>query len=58
MPDTNPSAVSGSAAESNRPEPARPAGAKIHRVCIGCNNMFEVSMENYELKHCPVCRKQ
>jgi rRNA maturation endonuclease Nob1 len=30
---------------------------KIHRVCIGCNQMFEVTMENYEAKHCPVCRK-
>jgi rRNA maturation endonuclease Nob1 len=30
---------------------------KIHRVCIGCNNMFEVTMENYEAKHCPVCHK-
>ena len=31
--------------------------AKIHRVCIGCNNMFEVTMENYEAKHCSVCHK-
>jgi rRNA maturation endonuclease Nob1 len=31
--------------------------AKIHRVCIGCNNMFEVSMDNYEAKHCPACHK-
>ena len=30
---------------------------KIHRVCIGCNNMFEVTMDNYEAKHCPVCHK-
>jgi len=30
---------------------------KIHRVCIGCNNMFEVTMENYEAKHCAVCHK-
>jgi hypothetical protein len=32
-------------------------GPKIHRVCIGCNNMFEVTMENYEAKHCSVCHK-
>jgi rRNA maturation endonuclease Nob1 len=32
--------------------------AKIHRVCIGCNNMFEVTIENYEVKHCPTCRKE
>jgi hypothetical protein len=30
---------------------------KIHRVCIGCNQMFEVTMENYEAKHCPTCHK-
>jgi len=30
---------------------------KIHRVCIGCNQMFEVTMENYEAKHCPGCHK-
>jgi rRNA maturation endonuclease Nob1 len=30
---------------------------KIHRVCIGCNNMFEVTLDNYEAKHCPVCHK-
>ncbi|HKS67828.1 MAG TPA: hypothetical protein VJR26_11360 [Candidatus Acidoferrales bacterium] len=46
---------------ANTQTPAKPAAnpnAKIHRVCIGCNNMFEVTMENYEIKHCPVCRKE
>ena len=33
------------------------AGRRIHRVCIGCNNMFEVTMENYEAKHCSACHK-
>jgi hypothetical protein len=32
-------------------------GPKIHRVCIGCNNMFEVTMDNYEAKHCSTCHK-
>jgi len=32
-------------------------GPKIHRVCIGCNNMFEVTMDNYEAKHCSACHK-
>jgi hypothetical protein len=32
-------------------------GPRIHRVCIGCNNMFEVTMENYEAKHCSTCHK-
>jgi len=29
----------------------------IHRVCISCNNMFEVTPENYDAKHCPNCHK-
>ncbi|HYA89735.1 MAG TPA: hypothetical protein VEF54_02805 [archaeon] len=38
-------------------KPAGKAASKIHRVCIGCNNMFEVTMDNYEAKHCPACHK-
>ncbi len=38
-------------------KPGTKSTAKIHRVCIGCNNMFEVTMENFEAKHCPVCHK-
>jgi hypothetical protein len=38
-------------------KPGEKPPAKIHRVCIGCNNMFEVTMENYEAKHCSVCHK-
>jgi len=30
---------------------------KIHRVCIGCNNMFEVTLDNFEAKHCSACHK-
>jgi hypothetical protein len=30
---------------------------KIHRVCIGCNNMFEVTLDHFEAKHCPACHK-
>ncbi|HXW55557.1 MAG TPA: hypothetical protein VEJ67_07410 [Candidatus Cybelea sp.] len=37
--------------------PSEKAAVKIHRVCIGCNNMFEVTMDNYEAKHCPACHK-
>ena len=29
----------------------------IHRVCIQCNNMFTVSLDNYEAKQCPNCHK-
>jgi len=40
--------------------PAKP-GEKppvlIHRVCIGCNQMFLVLMDHYEAKHCSACHK-
>lgn len=29
----------------------------IHRVCIQCNNMFRVTIDNIEAKHCPNCHK-
>ena len=45
-------------------EPAKPEtkpGEKpkpvIHRVCIQCNNMFVVTPDRYEAKHCPNCHK-
>jgi rRNA maturation endonuclease Nob1 len=57
MTDANSSAVEHKP-ESPSQVPLQRASAKIHRVCIGCNNMFEVTIENYELKHCPVCRKE
>ncbi len=42
-----------------KPEAAKPAAPprKIHRVCIGCNYMFEVMLENFTAKHCPKCHK-
>jgi len=33
------------------------AAPKIHRVCIGCNNMFEVTMDHIDAKHCSACHK-
>jgi hypothetical protein len=36
---------------------ATATGPKIHRVCISCNNMFVVPVDNYEAKHCSVCHK-
>ena len=44
-------------AHGTETKPGQKPPAKIHRVCIGCNNMFEVTMENYEAKHCSVCHK-
>jgi rRNA maturation endonuclease Nob1 len=38
-------------------KPGEKSDPKIHRVCIGCNNMFEVTLDNYEAKHCPACHK-
>ena len=40
--------------ETKKDGPPKPV---IHRVCIGCNSMFTVSMDNYEAKHCPACHK-
>jgi hypothetical protein len=53
-----PSATSHSADPPSEAKNAQQSGAKIHRVCIGCNNMFEVTLDNFEAKHCPVCRKE
>lgn len=43
--------------ESAAPKSGEKPKPKIHRVCIGCNNMFEVTMDNFEAKHCPICHK-
>jgi hypothetical protein len=52
---TTPSATA--AGQSTGHHAATGNGPKIHRVCIGCNNMFEVTMDNYEAKHCSTCHK-
>jgi hypothetical protein len=54
MTEANQAHPSSHAAE---PKPGEKPLVKIHRVCIGCNNMFEVTMENFEAKHCSVCHK-
>jgi hypothetical protein len=54
MPETQPAQPLDRPGEERPPE--KPA-VKIHRVCIGCNNMFEVTMDHYEAKHCPSCHK-
>lgn len=43
--------------ESAAPKPGEKPPVKIHRVCIGCNNMFEVTMDHIDAKHCSVCHK-
>jgi hypothetical protein len=46
-----------------KPKPGFPTqGAEtqkplIHRVCVTCNNMFQVTPERYEAKQCPACHK-
>jgi len=42
-------------AGTRKPEDA--AKPKIHRVCIQCNNMFEVPADNFEAKQCSNCHK-
>jgi hypothetical protein len=39
------------------PKPGEKPPTLIHRVCIGCNQMFLVTMDHYEAKHCPACHK-
>jgi len=29
----------------------------IHRVCVTCNNMFQVTPDRYDAKQCPTCHK-
>ena len=43
--------------KSEAAKPGAPPAKKIHRVCIGCNYMFEVTLENFAAKHCPKCHK-
>jgi len=38
-------------AAADKPQPV------IHRVCIQCNNMFQVTIDRIEAKHCPNCHK-
>lgn len=39
------------------PQPGEKSPVKIHRVCIGCNNMFEVTIDHIDAKHCSACHK-
>ena len=49
--------MSETAETKDKPKQAADDKPKIHRVCIQCNNMFEVTADNYEAKHCPSCHK-
>jgi hypothetical protein len=31
--------------------------AILHRVCIQCNNMFQVTPDKFDVKQCPNCHK-
>jgi len=31
--------------------------AVLHRVCIQCNNMFQVTPDRFDAKQCPSCHK-
>jgi hypothetical protein len=31
--------------------------ARIHLVCVTCNNMFEVNAAHFDAKQCPTCRR-
>ena len=38
-------------------KPAKQPQPVLHRVCIQCNNMFQVTPEHYDAKQCPNCHK-
>jgi hypothetical protein len=46
---------------SEEQKPAAQPDAKpkpvIHRVCIQCNNMFQVTPDRIDAKQCPNCHK-
>jgi len=48
---------SGHSQHSGAVKPGEKPPVKIHRVCIGCNNMFEVTMDHVDAKHCSACHK-
>jgi len=52
--DTQPG---GHSQHSGASKPGEKPPVKIHRVCIGCNNMFEVTMDQVDQKHCSTCHK-
>jgi hypothetical protein len=43
--------------EKAEPQPGGKPKPVIHRVCIQCNAMFTVTIDNYEAKQCPNCHK-
>jgi len=50
-PKTSPAASKGS------PKLKPVSSIVLHRVCIQCNNMFQVSPERFDAKQCPACHK-
>ena len=38
-------------------KPAPVSSTVLHRVCIQCNNMFRVTPDKFDAKHCPTCHK-
>lgn len=50
-PKTTPSASKGS------PKLKPVTSSALHRVCIQCNNVFQVTPDKFDAKQCPACHK-
>ena len=50
-PKTSPAASEGS------PKLKPFSSPVLHRVCIQCNNMFQVPPDRFDAKQCPACHK-
>ena len=50
-PKTSPSTSKGS------PKLKPVSSSVLHRVCIQCNNMFQVTPDRFDAKQCPTCHK-
>jgi hypothetical protein len=57
MTETQQTPQTSPADHSHTAKPGEKQPVKIHRVCIGCNQMFEVTLDHYEAKHCSACHK-
>jgi hypothetical protein len=53
-PPMSDAAKHGATTETKPGEKPKPL---IHRVCIQCNGMFTVTIDNFEAKQCPNCHK-
>jgi len=47
----------GSSGSKESPKLKPVSSSVLHRVCIQCNNMFQVTADKFDAKQCPACHK-